>query len=912
MEGKKYCSNCGEELKLDAKFCANCGADVKPAETPAPAEAEKTSFTDSIAKNNPFPALFKKSKEFLIKHKKPVIISASALAVIIIGIVLFNALWDFTKLEWDNEYPAVSMKYTAGRELELNVIAEDKEHNKIESVSFEVSGGDIEVDGTKATWTLPEDAGDYKITAIAPSGKRIEKTIKRIITKEEDYKNLGGLIQEEVDGEAADNDGDGLTNTDEKERGTNPNLADSDVDGLIDSYEIKESKTDPLKTDTDGDGLWDGDEIALGLNPLSETSKDDNVKDGDRELTYTFEENGITVEINGKGNIASSSVDITKNASLESVEGLLGDVYNFSTSGKLQNAKVVIKYDENKLREKGIKEEDLTLYYLNDETKELEKVTGTVNPSANTITVELKHFSKYILGGKTVESKVLAVNIMFVIDNSGSMYTEKQAHEAGYDNATGAVGNDANFKRLSLSKSMIEKMTGSFKFGVAEFSGNYVNLQKFTGDKESAKAAVEKMRMNWSTNTNGTNITEALKSGIKEFSDDKTAHYMILLTDGKDTYSKLSYSKSDIIKSAKQNNVKVCTIGLGSNVDTAILNEVSESTGCDYYNANDDKALDEIFNIIGADINFGYEDTNKDDKTDGMIMADSGFITTRDGFSFHNYTSEKSAEGHCYGMAAFAEARFIGTLPTKLSSRSVKYHIVKTMNADGYDLSDTYFAGSGSLYDYEFTTPMLKYVIQDRSVPDDYRDRVEDGTWMIKKEYYDEMDSLGFNLYIRDAKDNEKNDEIKKVQGAQLRENSEKLTKNAKADDAVLLDAIWRLFITQVSSDTKKTSFTADPDKAWALLKTKLESGDPTVIGINDNHAINAIKLVQDNNDSNVFKLAVYDNNYPGETRYIEIKRKKMNKLALSYTNWVNEYSYSFTYDGEALSAMSVSTISLQ
>ena len=32
MEGKKYCSNCGEELKLEAKFCAKCGTEVTQSE----------------------------------------------------------------------------------------------------------------------------------------------------------------------------------------------------------------------------------------------------------------------------------------------------------------------------------------------------------------------------------------------------------------------------------------------------------------------------------------------------------------------------------------------------------------------------------------------------------------------------------------------------------------------------------------------------------------------------------------------------------------------------------------------------------------------------------------------------------------------------------------------------------------
>jgi hypothetical protein len=48
---------------------------------------------------------------------------------------------------------------------------------------------------------------------------------------------------------------------------TDPLLADTDNDGLSDSFEIFQSHTDPLNPDTDNDGLSDGWEHAHGLNP---------------------------------------------------------------------------------------------------------------------------------------------------------------------------------------------------------------------------------------------------------------------------------------------------------------------------------------------------------------------------------------------------------------------------------------------------------------------------------------------------------------------------------------------------------------------------------------------------------------------------------------------------------------------
>lgn len=65
----------------------------------------------------------------------------------------------------------------------------------------------------------------------------------------------------------ADSDGDGLSDDEEAELGTDPDSADSDGDGFDDGDEVGRG-TDPLDEDTDGDGDSDGEEIACGSSPL--------------------------------------------------------------------------------------------------------------------------------------------------------------------------------------------------------------------------------------------------------------------------------------------------------------------------------------------------------------------------------------------------------------------------------------------------------------------------------------------------------------------------------------------------------------------------------------------------------------------------------------------------------------------
>jgi hypothetical protein len=65
---------------------------------------------------------------------------------------------------------------------------------------------------------------------------------------------------------AIDTDGDGVSDDEERRRGTDPNNTDTDGDGLPDGEELRVG-ADPLDPDTDGDGLNDGDEVDLGTNP---------------------------------------------------------------------------------------------------------------------------------------------------------------------------------------------------------------------------------------------------------------------------------------------------------------------------------------------------------------------------------------------------------------------------------------------------------------------------------------------------------------------------------------------------------------------------------------------------------------------------------------------------------------------
>jgi len=84
--------------------------------------------------------------------------------------------------------------------------------------------------------------------------------------QEENVTEENASVQEEV--VEQDSDQDGLSDSQERELGTNPARVDTDFDGLSDREEVEVYQTDPTSADSDRDGYLDGVEVNNGYNPL--------------------------------------------------------------------------------------------------------------------------------------------------------------------------------------------------------------------------------------------------------------------------------------------------------------------------------------------------------------------------------------------------------------------------------------------------------------------------------------------------------------------------------------------------------------------------------------------------------------------------------------------------------------------
>ncbi len=104
------------------------------------------------------------------------------------------------------------------------------------------------------------------VTAPVQSTENIVNSLKVIKVEDDAFVKKADALSK------TDQDLDGLSDTEEKQLGTNPGLVDTDNDGLLDKDEVQIYKTNPVKKDSDGDGYLDGYEVKRGFSPIDKNS----------------------------------------------------------------------------------------------------------------------------------------------------------------------------------------------------------------------------------------------------------------------------------------------------------------------------------------------------------------------------------------------------------------------------------------------------------------------------------------------------------------------------------------------------------------------------------------------------------------------------------------------------------------
>ncbi len=840
-----YCPNCGNKLKH--KTCSNCNFHLKDG------------------------SFFKKILVFLI-----------IILIVVVTFIFINKI----NLSWDESYEDNNLTLVTSSTLTLGI----KTDLNSDDLSVNVSCGEYTKSDLEIKWDLTKSTGKCHIE-VTYKFKKIVKDVEVVSYNLDNELSLEYEIDLDSD---EDLDFDGLTNKQEKEYKTNPELYDTDMDGLDDYYEIFTSKTDPNKKDSDDDGLSDYDEIKLGLNPLKSDSKGDGIKDGNRTLTYDYSNDDVKISIKGKGNIANITAKVTEDTKISNKNGMINKLYSLYTDGKIDTATLTLNYTLEELKQYNIDEDNLTLFYFNTNEDKYEKVDTTIDKENKTITSVLNHFSNYVIGDKEKVKEKVSSQILFVIDNSWSMYSSEQyekivgkPYDPGLFGVNILTASDASGKRFDLTSSLSSKLIKKGnKIGISEFRYDYANGLKIGSSEEEIKNFLNNMDGNFITKREGTNITNAISNGLNEFSS-SDSNYIIVLTDGQD--NSLSLKIDSIVKKALNKNVKVCTIGFGEGVTNKNLANLANATGCKFFSSSDSNGLIELFDNLQVEVSNDLVDTNNDEINDGIVIADSGFIVNRDGFSFGNYGTNYSSGGHCYGMATFAQLYYQKLLPLKFAAKTNG-----DMKSYAYDLNNIYFNNYPSLYDYKLKTNDLKYTFGfeyfNEKTPSDYRE-ISGNVFKINEKYRSTINTGLYDiLKIELSKEQLKKYDFEYYEEVLL--NEDKIQNNNKINvvDRNLLNAIYAAFAKQ-NGESRYSS--GSNFLLWLrqlvgsesidykgkegfinVLTTRLKNGDPIVLVSNfcGMHAINAISLIQDSDNPNYYKIAVYDNNYPGEKRYVDLE----------------------------------------
>lgn len=686
-----------------------------------------------------------------------------------------------------------------------------------------------------------------------------------------------------------DDDNDGINNGTEEKLSTNYQEQDTDKDGISDGDEVNVG-TDPTKSDTDGDGILDGYEIILGLDPKNPKS-DGTSPDDQRIFDIVREYGNATLTVSGNANISDTVFDNLDLVGFKSNMAILSDAISFYTDYTFTKASISFKVDFNELKKLGANSDDVAIYRFDPDTSEFVQVESKVDTSAGTISADIDTCATYMLGKVSAIGEAPIMRVQLLIDNSGSMYPEEMCR--------GSEENDVNFKRLDLSRNIIDMLEDGSLVGISKFTATYTEMVEFTTDTKALEKALDRIKTEDEI-FNGTDFENAALSAIGEF-DTTSGNYsnmIIMLCDGHSDTDK-QVDPETIIKAANDKNIIILTIGLGQSVNAKRMQQIAEGTGGKYYTAADAEALDEVFTQIETTFNYDIISYGEEGKA-GYSIANTGFVPATNGYSFENFRTT-SSNGTCFGMALFARDWYTGSLKLKLDEYKPESDSKHVFKASGYDLNGTTIADA-----YKNHTPLseIKVMAVESNEYSDltkYLDftQKQSVTLPVKADILAQAKAKGFSTVNYDIKDLGLSWINAQLLALDVENNSAAIESVYGKDETEFYKALLRhhvLLWEDVDANVKKL---ADGRTCFDSIQEQLLEGVPAVLLINGNHAVNAISLIQDADCPRRFILQVYDNNHPGEIKEIIIERIVTGQFDENGQSTGVTYRYAATYESE-------------
>jgi VWFA-related protein len=182
----------------------------------------------------------------------------------------------------------------------------------------------------------------------------------------------------------------------------------------------------------------------------------------------------------------------------------------------------------------------------------------------------------------TVTPKLTPLSVVLTMDTSGSM--KKRLADA-----------------QSAAKSFLKTLQPQDKPQVIRFARDVKTIQPLSADRAAAEAAIDA-----TTARGDTALFDALYTSVESLRDVPGRKAIVLLSDGVDddgTGKPLSKKTvTDVLTLARQVNVPIYAIGLGTELDELALKKVASETGALYLNAVEPSELKRLYDSIGKQL----------------------------------------------------------------------------------------------------------------------------------------------------------------------------------------------------------------------------------------------------------------------------------------------------------------------
>lgn len=499
---------------------------------------------------------------------------------------------------------------------------------------------------------------------------------------EEVYLTLTNPLEPDTDGDGIidgedDMDGEGLTNREELDMGTDPLKSDTDGDNLTDYEEVHDYGTNPLLEDTDGDGLTDYDDVILGFSPLLADTDGNGIIDSQEKLYQTksktledAKNEGVTevsVSLTVKGNIENKVAieDVYEVDALSSdVVGLIGVPVDIYCSEEFEKAEITFHYDANTLGD--TKEEDLSVMWYDEENDwyQILDEDSVVDTQNHTVTYITTHFSTYLLVDSEAWYDAWRENIDY--RNSSSDDTEKHYFDIAFviDVSGSMSGTSIQTAKEAINK-FIDSLQNNDEAAIISFNSTAILRSSFSNDKDQLKQVVNALYASGGTSVNN-GMLKAIETFEKHECDKQNV--VVLICDGDVNCTQTTIDR------CIANGIQIYAINVLNASSHAKLEDMASQTNGQYYYASSLSEMETMFGSIMGETTTKMDPTDNDG--DGLYdIFETAGIKLSNGKVIYTDPSVQDTDGD--GLTDYQEVGIVYNVDNRYIGKnhvaSIKY-----------------------------------------------------------------------------------------------------------------------------------------------------------------------------------------------------------------------------------------------